>query len=641
MTAFAGIVTFGGMPTDGRTEQAVLVAAAGPRGARAAAFRTANGIIAQRLEDVARRRAPPPEGAPVFAADARLDNRNELAAHLGVAAPAGAADDADLIRHACDRFGDIGIARCVGAFAFALWRPGERRLLLGRDCLGRRALFYYRGDGFVAFASTLGGLLALPRVPRVLDEIALAHFLAVNLTPSRETFYRGIMRVPSRCVVELGPETENVRAYWSPAFDGPTYRRDEDYIERARELFDQAVGDATADLPRLAIACSGGLDSSAVAATVARLRHDRPIACYSVVPPPGTRIEVGPRRYLDESDKLAALARLYPALDMHLMAPETLHPYESDPARIFARAHMPVLGPTTLAGHGALYDAVSAAQHPALLVGSAGNIGLSWDGSFSLLTLLRQGRIGALASDLSAIARREGRGLMRTLFAEIVLPGAPAWARRALHEYRGRPLNDVGRYSALNPAFVADNGLPRQWREQGFDAWPLPAGWDERGFRAMRMFDTNQVGREFRASSRDLFGFEIRDPHADRRLLEFALNVPERLYRSGGVPRSFARAVFADRLPPEILSERRRGMVAATWFRRLDARRDDIAQEIERLEASPAARRLIDIERLKGLLRDWPVDDNAAQARRHVYRGAFTRALHVGRFIRWVESANA
>lgn len=641
MTAFAGIVTFGS-PVDAHTEAAVMAAASGPRNARTVALRGPHGIMARRLDDATRHGASQPADAPaLFVADARLDNRDEIAGSLGLAAPAGAAADAALIRQACERFGDAGIARCLGAFAFALWRPQQRRLLLGRDCLGRRALFYHRGDGFIAFSSTLGGLLALPRVPRALDEVALAQFLAVNLNPSRETFYRGIMRVPSRCVVELGPETEVVRAYWSPALDARPYRRDADYIERARELFDRAVSDATADLPRVAIACSGGLDSSAVAATAARVRTDRPIICYSVVPPPGTRIDVGPRRYLDESDKLAALAALHPALDMKLMAPEQPHPYESDPARIFARAHMPVLGPTTLGGHGALYDAVAAALHPALLVGSAGNIGLSWDGSFSLLTLLRQGRFGTLAGDLSAIARLNERSVMRTLFGELVLPGLPRWARRAIHQWRGRPPEGIGRYSALNPAFIADHGLPRRWRDQGFDAWPLPAGWNEKHFRAERMFDTNQAGRDFRASSHDLFGFDIRDPHADRRVLEFSLNVPERLYRADGVPRSFARMVFADRLPPEILHERRRGMVAATWFRRLTARRADIADEIERLEASPAARRLLDIERLKTLYGDWPVDDNAAQEHRAIYRGAFLRALHVGRFIRWVESANA
>ena len=79
-----------------------------------------------------------------------------------------------------ERFGDAGVAQCLGAFAFALWGADTRRVTLGRDCLGNRALFYHRGPQFVAFATSLRSLLALPGVPRALDELALAQFIAVN-----------------------------------------------------------------------------------------------------------------------------------------------------------------------------------------------------------------------------------------------------------------------------------------------------------------------------------------------------------------------------------------------------------------------------------------------------------------------------
>ena len=81
------------------------------------------------------------------------------------------------------------------ASALSLSRIGtqlHRRLTLGRDCLGNRPLFFYRTGDFVVFASTLKILLALPEVPRELDEIVLANFLAVNLDEPSATFYRGI-----------------------------------------------------------------------------------------------------------------------------------------------------------------------------------------------------------------------------------------------------------------------------------------------------------------------------------------------------------------------------------------------------------------------------------------------------------------
>jgi len=648
MAAFAGIVTFDEARLDNRTEKAIMAAAAGPRRHRVTSFRTAHGIFAQRLggpngADASQTLAGAgrlSQDVPFFAADVRLDNREELIAALGAARPARR-DDAALLQAMIDRFGDAGVARCLGAFAFIQWQPDRRRLLLGRDCLGRRGLFYHRGEGLIAFATTLAGLLALPHVPRQLDEIALANFLAVNLNGYEQTLYRGISRVPSRCLVEIDRRGATLRRYWQPRLDGAPHRSDGDYVEEARTRFDQAVATASRDMARVAVSCSGGLDSSAIAATLARLGQVQSIDCFTIVPPPGSSVDVGERRYYDETDKVEALARRYPALNLRLMSPPAPHPYESEPMRIFARSHMPYPGPTVLGAHGALYDAVAAGSYPALIAGYFGNLCLTWDGHFSIRALLREGRWRELSHELSAIARRDGRSRARTFFAEVVLAGAPLWLRRAIHRVRGRAPDAIERFSALNPAFIADHDLPRQWRAESFEAWPMAEGWSGAQFRARRLFDFNQIGRDLRSSSLDVFGYEVRDPYADRRLIEFALNVPERLYRRDGVPRAFARAVFADRLPPQVLNEQRRGISAAAWFQRFDIRRRDVEAEIEQLEASATVRRLIDVRRLKQLVERWPADASEAHAQRGLYVGALQRALHVGHFIRWVESANA
>jgi asparagine synthase (glutamine-hydrolysing) len=73
----------------------------------------------------------------------------------------------------------------------------------------------------------------------------------------------------------------------------------------------------------------------------------------------------------------------------------------------------------------------------------------------------------------------------------------------------------------------------------------------------------------------------------------------------------------------------------------MDAKRQDIATDIERLEASPLARRLIDLPKLKQLMAQWPKDEQAAEMRRYEFRSALARGVHVGRFIRWVEGGNA
>src|SRR6202035_108099 len=155
------------------------------------------------------------------------DNRQELSDRLRLSASelAGTPDEL-LVRRTIERAGEAGIARMLGAFAFARWDAEAGRLLLGRDCLGNRPLFFHRGRGFVAFATSLNTLLALPQVPREIDEIALAHFLALNLSEERRTFYRGIERVPSRSVVAIDRDGTSHRRYWTPNLDGaPPYRR--------------------------------------------------------------------------------------------------------------------------------------------------------------------------------------------------------------------------------------------------------------------------------------------------------------------------------------------------------------------------------------------------------------------------------
>ena len=116
--------------------------------------------------------------------------------------------------------------------------------------------------------------------------------------------------------------------------------------------------------------------------------------------------------------------------------------------------------------------------------------------------------------------------------------------------------------------------------------------------------------------------------------------MPEPLYRRDGIPRSFARAVFADRLPPEILHETRRGAGNLDWFGKAGRQRPLWAAEIERLEASATARRLLDLPRLKRLVADWPRHTGPNPRALHE-RDLLDRAMHVGGFIRWVEGGNA
>jgi len=201
----------------------------------------------------------------------------------------------------------------------------------------------------------------MPEVPREIDDLGVANFLAVNRWDARRTAYRGIERTPSRSLVTVDRSGVRHQLYWSPDLDAPPlYRRDEDYVERARELFDQAVLSATAGASDVAIATSGGLDSSAIAATVARLGRVDRIACYTTLPPQDLDVPIGRKLYRDERDKVECLGRMYPALGLNFLTQKDSASFDSEHTRYFAQSLLPRLGGGTALGLVAsLTDALS------------------------------------------------------------------------------------------------------------------------------------------------------------------------------------------------------------------------------------------------------------------------------------------
>jgi len=634
LSAFAGIVVFGDTPIESKLA-ARLTSIVGPHGSgRPRLHRSARAIIVQSGPCP----APSAEGSDtVFVASSRLHNAAELAGRAGMP---GARDDAAIVRQLFESSGDAGLAQLLGAFALAHWDEAAGELTLARDYNGDRPLFFHRGDGFVAFASYLPDLLAMPDVPRQLDEMMMAHFLALNHREYERTFYVGIDRVPSRSRVTITGNGVKMHRYWSPTLDAPPpCKTDEEYVERARELFDRAVARCLKDTPKVAILTSGGLDSSAIAATAARQGHGG-VTCYTGVPPDGFNAATRAHRYGDERPKVEALGRMHPTLRMRYVAPTGSHPYLDDGARLFSLIGLPMRNPCNLGWFGGIEDAIQDDGHRVTLNGSKGNFGLTWTGRDVLRSLAAKGQFGQMLREARAIGRDRNRPVWRVLAAEAVrtTPGSvqDLYLRLRL---RGKTPGDISHFSLLHDDAIEALDLRRQWVEAGFDTHYRPAA-NPVQQRAHQIYDQLQLSRDAQAMSPLWKGGEVRDPHADRELIEFCLAVPEEQYQRGGVERWFGRQVFADRLPSEILNERRRGEQAPNWFESLDLRKQGVAADIERIEASPLGSSLIDVGRLKRLYAKWPTSVADGEDRIQAYRLGLTRAVHVGQFIRWVEGGN-
>jgi asparagine synthase (glutamine-hydrolysing) len=197
-------------------------------------------------------------GDLTFVCDARLDNREEIAAALGLAAEtlAGLADSA-LLFEAFQAWGDRCAERLVGDFTFAAWDGASRILTLARDHMGQRHVFFHAGDGFFAFATDRKGLWALPDVPRrlpiemvktvLVKGMALNYDQAIDVDPPD-----GLGAVPGGAVLTVSAEGAiSARRYWTPHAAPEHVGRDEDYyVDMYRRLPVRSLRLAAANLSR-------------------------------------------------------------------------------------------------------------------------------------------------------------------------------------------------------------------------------------------------------------------------------------------------------------------------------------------------------------------------------------------------------
>ena len=149
----------------------------------------------------------------------------------------------ELLLHLYEEEGIAGWRRVDGQFALALWDTRTGRLVLGRDGLGVRPLYYCHGGRGVVFASEIKALLCHPRVPRAVDETGVADFLTFTSVPGPRTLFRGVCKLEagSAVVATLGGGLR-VEPYWD-LLDHPLPESDDEqfYVERVRALHQQSV----------------------------------------------------------------------------------------------------------------------------------------------------------------------------------------------------------------------------------------------------------------------------------------------------------------------------------------------------------------------------------------------------------------
>jgi asparagine synthase (glutamine-hydrolysing) len=479
----------------------------------------------------------------VAAFDGRLDDRSQLASILGSDAPDPGCPDVEFVLASFRRFGDAFADHLLGDFATALFNAREQRWLLARDSIGLKPLYFARtrGGDFV-FASEIKALLAYPGVPAAPNLDMVARFV-LGAAPERDpwsSMFAGIRAVAPGVVLSVDPRGARYRTYWD--FDvGRTLRLPAygDYVDGFREHFRRAVSRRLRAQHPVAVAVSGGLDSSAIFCQALSMGSSA-VRGFTFEGPVGT--EADEIAYVEEIERTygVAIERIPMRFgDPIPSAPRQVHDFE-----------VPVLDEQD----SVVMDLYSAAHSAGCRVLVSG----TWGDQLVTDTTYLMDLVDRLAwRETVRHIRGQGRSvpwLGESYFRQRFLSDLPRW-----HVPRSL-VPTLRRLRARRGGLHRD----RAWYAEGFRA------------RAMRPASGTPIGgfSRTRAGSRYYYGYvrsrshtqymEMADknmaahglmagfPYLDRDLLEFVMAVPGEMVCFRGMSRSIQRDAMLGVLPEAV-----------------------------------------------------------------------------------------
>lgn len=523
----------------------------------------------------------PPDRQPLaglgdtwITADARVDARPDLVRALAAAGRGRreATSDAGLILEAYQTWGDACVDHLLGDFAFAIWDRPRRRLFCARDHFGVKPFFYARCGGAFVFSNTLTCVRLHPAVSDALDDRTIADFLLFKANLEFDTTaFADIRRLPGGHTLtvdaaETAPPV--IRRYWrlsQPA--GLRYRRKQEYVDHFRDILETAVRDRLRT-PRVAIAMSGGLDSSAVAAVAKQIAssHLSPVDLRAFT-------TVYDRVIPDEERKYASVVAQSLDIPIEFLVADDVAPFRpSDATDLW----LPEPADVRYAAHAAEESAAIAERYRVMLTGVDADSLLRETPATHFAALRREGRwrdlLAALARYLTefhtvppigirtVLRRLAGRPPRRT-----ARPPFPAWidpdlsARLRLRERWGQVCDDVESPPPALRRGVANLATPT-WRN------------------LLEVYDPGISGS----------ALEYRHPFADLRVVTSLLAVP-------AVPWCIDKTILREALRgviPESVRLRPKSFLAgdpvSAWLSRPES------GWVDTLQPSPRLRRYVD-----------------------------------------------
>ncbi len=282
MSGIAGILKTAGKPV-AREELSRLhapIAHRGPDG-EAEVIKGSVGLAHRFLKIPSAVSVPQPlvseDGGVTLVCDGRVYNHSQLRSQLEAKGHRfSGPGDIEVLVHLYEEEGERFLDQVNGMFGFALWDQRQQRLLLGRDRIGMKPLYYTRTGDRLLFGSEIKAVLADPTVERKVNFRAMSDFFGLSYIFDGETIFDGVMALPPGCLLIASDDgRQRLERYWDMEF-APDHPWDESQLaEQGLAILKDAVELEAADVKPLGIHLSGGIDSSFITSLAAEMDRER------------------------------------------------------------------------------------------------------------------------------------------------------------------------------------------------------------------------------------------------------------------------------------------------------------------------------------------------------------------------------
>ncbi len=575
----------------------------------------------------------PSGGIAVF--EGYFDNAQSIAAELGCAG----ADLSMIYGLAVDRWGDEADLKIIGEYWALIANREARQVRLSRSPIRAPPLYYSHDERFLAAASVPRALFAAGADRKVNYDL-VADSALFNRADFEATWFEGVRSVPKGCTVTLeqGRERSLRKFYDVRILPKIRLASDAEYVARAGELLDEGVRACLAGFRQPGVALSSGLDSPQVAVrALSALPGNQNLPTFTFHPEAGYdgAIEGGKRG--NERPLVEAFAAMHPRLEPHFTANEGI---EHD-FRLAEFFHLIGAAPPGLANNYVLHGIFSSAARrgcDVLLLAQWGNSTFSDNGIWAFPEYLVTGQWRQLWLALRNHAGRD-RSLLWRFAALALLPFLP---ERLWRLVRRVALPDqellVEAIQPLSPGYRAQSGADRRLEAAGFEFERYQPR--NRRQAAEMVFREEDSSSEIYQGFEQMYGVAQRDPTAYRPFVEFCFGLPTRFFMRDGVKRWLAKELAKGIMPEEQRSNRLDGRWDADWHLRIGRRRQDLLEELDRLDRDERMSEMFDLPRLRSTLEDWPEEPPTDPRVILPLENAVMRALVATRFINYVEGRN-